>query len=237
VPGEEAVDGMRLESMNWMQVAEAVRHDDRLMLVTGSCEQHGYLSVLTDVAIPVALADAASAATGVLVAPPLAFGVSPAFAAYPGTISLRVSTFLAVIEDLVRGVHHQGFHRLLFVNGHGGNEPARALLSELLNELPDLQVAWHSWWSSPAVTRVASDAGLASFHGGWIEAFEWCRVGELPDGEKPPASSARILSAEDARALYGDGVFGGPYRADDTLMQRVFDAAVADIVERLRFDP
>jgi hypothetical protein len=56
---------------------------------------------------------AASERTGVLVAPPLNFGVSPYFARYPGTISLRVSTFQAVLEDLARSVPAQGFRRLL----------------------------------------------------------------------------------------------------------------------------
>ena len=112
---------MRIEDANWMDIENYLRYDDRLMLVTGACEQHGYLSLLTDIKIPLALATAAGKQTGVLVAPPLNFGVSPYFAKYPGTISLRVRTFLGVIEDLVRGVYAQGFKRLLFVNGHGGN--------------------------------------------------------------------------------------------------------------------
>src|SRR5574342_1406659 len=118
---------MRLEDLNWMDVEKYLEKDDRLMLVTGACEEHGYLSLLTDIKIPLALADAASERTRVLVAPPLNFGISPYFAKYPGTISLRAQTFLAVIGDIVRWVHAQGFRRLLFVNGHGGNSPATAL--------------------------------------------------------------------------------------------------------------
>lgn len=51
-----------------------------------------------------------------------------------------------------------------------------------------------------------------------------------------PAVAPRLLNADETRALYGDGVLGGPYSADDALMQRIFDAAVADIVEKLRFE-
>jgi hypothetical protein len=61
-------------------------------------------------------------------------------------------------------------------------------------------------------------------------------VAELPSGEKKPATSPRLLSADETRALYGDGVFGGAYSAGDDVRQRVFDACVADVVERLRFD-
>src|SRR5574338_1061585 len=100
---------MRLEELNWMDVESYLKHEDRVMLVLGACEQHGYLSLLSDVKIPLALADAASQRTGVLVAPPLNFGVSPYFLAYPGTLSLRVSTLTAALEDIVRSAAGQGF--------------------------------------------------------------------------------------------------------------------------------
>ena len=59
---------MRFEDLNWMDVESYLKSDDRLMLVVGACEEHGYLSLLTDIKIPLALADAASERTHVLVA-------------------------------------------------------------------------------------------------------------------------------------------------------------------------
>jgi creatinine amidohydrolase len=226
---------MRFEDLNWMDVENYLKADDRLILIVGACEQHGYLSLMTDIKIPLALADAASERTGVPVAPPLNFGISPYFAKYPGTLSLRTQTFLAVIDDLVRWVYAQGFKRLLFVNGHGGNQPATALLNELVNELAGLKVDWYSWWNAPSVTAVAASAGLVSNHAAWIEAFSFCRVADLPEGVKPAATAPRLLNADETRALYGDGVFGGPYSAPDDVMQKIFDAAVGDVVEKLRF--
>ena len=226
---------MRFEDLNWMDVENYLQTDDRLMLVTGACEQHGYLSLLTDSKIPLAFAMAASQQTGVLVGPALNFGISPYFASYPGTITLRAQTYLAVIADLVRSLHAQGFKRLLFVNGHGGNDPARGVLAELANELADLKLGWYSWWQSPGTAAVAQRAGLAPFHASWSEAFSFCRVAELPPGEKPPASSPRLLSAAETRALYGDGVFGGAYSAGEEVMQQLFDTCVGEVVERLRF--
>ena len=130
---------MRFEELNWMDVEQYLLSDDRLIMVLGACEQHGYLSLLTDMRIPLALADAASQQSGVLVAPSLNFGASPYFLAYPGTISLRMNTLLDVMEDLVRSVHNYGFRRILVLNGHGGNESARGRLYELATELPDLR--------------------------------------------------------------------------------------------------
>lgn len=227
---------MRLEELNWMDVEAYLKRDDRLMLVLGACEQHGYLSLLTDARIPQALADAAAQRSGVLVAPPLNFGISPHFATYPGTLSLKIHTYLLVVEDLVRGLYAQGFRRLLVLNGHGGNTPAATRLVELCNELPDLRVEWYAWWTAANVTAAAERHGLKSYHAAWIEAFPFTRVADLPQGSKTPAAARPVRSAAQYRELYGDGVFGGPYQVDAAVMDVIFAAALQDIVELLRFE-
>lgn len=227
---------MRFEELNWMDVEQYLLSDDRLIMVLGACEQHGYLSLLTDMRIPLALADAASQQSGVLVAPSLNFGASPYFLAYPGTISLRMNTLLDVIEDLVRSVHNYGFRRILVLNGHGGNEPARGRLYELATELPDLRLAWYAWWTANSITSITQAYGLKSYHAGWIEAFPFTRVTELPAGEKLPPAVPGLIGAAEARKIYGDGVFGGPYQADDELMDEIWDAALADILQLLKFE-
>jgi creatinine amidohydrolase len=224
---------MRLEDLNWMDVESYLRRDDRLLLVLGSCEQHGYLSLATDCRIPLALADAASERTNILVAPALPFGFSPYFAAYPGTISLRLKTYLSVVEDVVRSVHSHGFRGLMLLNGHGGNAGARLLLDELVNELEGLRVRWYAWWQAPHVIQAAESHGLKSFHGGWIEAFRFTRVAPLPEGEKEDIRSPDILAAGTVREHYGDGVFGGPYSVDQEIMDQVFAVAVENIVTEL----
>lgn len=226
---------MRLDEVNWMDVENYLKGEDRLILILGACEQHGYLSLTTDVKIPLALADAASQRTGVLVAPPLNFGVSPYFLNYPGTISLRLETFLKVVEDVVRSVYHQGFRRLLVMNGHGGNDPARGKLTELSNELPGLQLAWYSWWQSHSVEAAAMKHELKSYHAAWIEAFPFTRVSDLPEGVKQPPSYKGLLNAEKTREVFGDGVFGGPYQVDAEIMEEIFSAALADVLYLLDF--
>ncbi len=221
---------MRIDELNWMDVENYLKNEDQLMLILGACEQHGYLSLTTDVKIPLALADAASQRTGVLVAPPINFGVSPYFLTYPGTISLRLSTFLNVVEDMVRSVYQQGFRRLLVLNGHGGNDPARGKLTELANELPGLQVGWYSWWVSHSVTETAMKYELKSYHAAWIEAFPFTRVGDLPEGVKQPPSYKGLLNAEQTRQIYGDGVFGGPYQVDPLIMDEIFATALEDVL-------
>jgi creatinine amidohydrolase len=227
---------MRFEDLNWFDLERYLEQDDRLMLVIGSCEQHGYLSLQTDTKIPLALADTASQRSGVPVAPALNFGISPYFLKYPGTLSLRTSTLLAVMEDLVRSAYQTGFRRLLVLNGHGGNTPAMGKLYELTNELPDLQLAWYAWWQSHAVEAVAMRHELKSYHAGWIEAFPFTRVAELPPGEKAPPHVPGLVGAEEARQLYGDGVFGGRYQVEEAVMEEIFNAALEDVLQMLQFE-
>jgi len=228
---------MRLEDLNWMDVERYLERDDRLILLLGACEQHGYLSLLTDIKIPHTLADLASNRTGVLVAPPLNFGLSPYFLAYPGTLSLGVGTMTAAVEEIVRSAYGQGFRRFLVLNGHGGNEPVRAHLNAVNNHLPDLRLAWYDWWDSHAVEAVAMRHDLKPAHANWVEAFPFTVVGELPEGGKtPPNVPSAIMDARTARSVYGDGSFGGPYRVHDEIMEEILNAALEDVLSLLQFD-
>jgi creatinine amidohydrolase len=171
-----------------------------------------------------------------LVAPALNFGSSPYFQTYPGTLSLRSTTLLDIVEDLVRSVYHQGFRRILFLNGHGGNDAARSRLYELANALPSLRIAWYAWWLSHSVEEVARQNQLKPAHANWLEAFAFTQVSELPKGEKSPPRIPGLMNAEQARQVYGDGSFGGPYQASELVMQKIFQAALEDILQLLKFE-
>jgi creatinine amidohydrolase len=228
---------MRLEDLNWMDVERYLAQDDRLILVLGACEQHGYLSLLTDIKIPLALADSASNRTRVVVAPPLNFGISPYFLAYPGTLSFSVKTMISAVEEIVRSAYGQGFRRILLLNGHGGNTLVRQHLSEVNNDLSDLKLRWYDWWTSHSVEAVAQKHNIKPTHANWLEAFSFTIVADLPEGSKiPPKVPSAIMDARTAREVYGDGSFGGPYRVDDGIMQEVLDAALEDILLLLKFD-
>ena len=227
---------MRLEDLNWMDVEEYLKQEDRLILVLGATEQHGYLSLLTDIRIPMALADAASQASGVLIAPPVNFGCSNYFLAYPGTLSLRVSTLIALMEDVVRSAYQSGFRRILLLNGHGGNSPARTQLTEVANSLPDLQLRWYDWWLSHSVEAVGMKHNLKPSHANWLEAFPFTIVSDLPEKPKVPPRVPGIMNAKTAREVYGDGSFGGSYQASEEVMHEIFAACLADISELLKFE-
>jgi creatinine amidohydrolase len=226
---------MRFDEMNWMDIEAYLKQDDRVIVVLGATEQHGYLSLLTDSKIPQALADAASQRTGVLVAPALNFGVSPYFMAYPGTISLRSGVFLEVVEDIISSLHQAGFRRILVLNGHGGNDGAKVRLVEIANRLPGLKLSWYAWWQSHSVEAIAVKHEIKPYHASWLEAFPFTLVSGLPEGNKTPPSIKGILNADEARQAYGDGVFGGAYQVNSAVMDEIFAAALQDVLFMLEF--
>jgi len=68
---------------------------------------------------------------------------------FPGTISLRPSTFIAAIGDWTRSLALHGFEKIFFLNGHGGNAPAGAVAQEWMMDNPDAHVRFHDWWRAP----------------------------------------------------------------------------------------
>ena len=228
---------MQFKNHNWMQMEAYLKNDQRVILVLGACEQHGYLSLLTDVQIPMTLAKAASHQSGVLIAPPLNFGCSPYFLDYPGTISLRLHTYLVVVEDILQSLYGSGFRKVLIVNGHGGNTPVKTHLVELMNQLPDLEIHWYAWWTTQTVADIARKHGLEPEHANWLEAFDYNMVADLPHEPKAiPTRKPNILNKSQTREEFKDGSFGGDYQADQAVMNEIFNACLSDILDLLKFD-
>lgn len=227
---------MRFEDLSWMDVEHYLEnHDNRAIVTTGACEQHGYLSLLTDIRAPLAIADAAARVEHVLIAPPLNFGVSPYFMAYPGTISLSEDTFRTVVGEAIDSLVAHGFRRLLINNGHGGNTaPLNALLADLQAAYPDASFSLYEWWRHEKVQAVAQKAGLYPTHANWLEALPVCRVGDLPEGSKPVVDLAGLETPEQYRDALEDGSFGGAWDADPLVIDMLFAAAVEALVEALR---
>src|ERR1700745_578540 len=100
-----------------MQIEAYLGRDDRVVLPTGSTEQHGYLSLGTDAILAERVAIEAAEPLGVPGLPVLPFGMAPHRAAFPGGMSLRLFTYVAVIRDLLDGLEAQGFRRIVIING------------------------------------------------------------------------------------------------------------------------
>jgi creatinine amidohydrolase len=223
---------MRVSEMNWMMVEKYLKSDDRAVLPLGCTEQHAYLSLSVDSILAERLAVEAAAPLGVPVFPVLAYGVTPYFRAFPGTITLRVQTYLSVLRDILDVMAEQGFKRILIVNGHGGNTPAQGLVGEWVADHPGVQVKFHNWWNAPKVwTQVEAIDPVAS-HASWMENFPWTRLAniEMPREQKAMTDSEKLrrLDPKSLREYLKDGNFGGRYQRDDGEMMKIWSAGVEE---------
>jgi creatinine amidohydrolase len=221
---------MRIADLNWMQLEDYLSGDDRIVLPLGCTEQHAYLSLATDNILAERVAVEAAEPLGVPVLPVLAYGITPNFAAFPGSPSLRLDTFAAVIRDLLDSLYGQGFRRILLVNGHGGNTPGRTASAEWLAAHEDAEGIWHDWWASPRVQEVARGIDPALGHASWYENFPWTRLdGVALPVEKKPAVEFRGAHPKEIRSALGDGNFGGLYVRSDEEMDLIWRAGVEDV--------
>ena len=223
--------------MNWMAVEDWLERDDRAVLPLGSTEQHAYLSLAVDAILAERVAAEAAEPLGVPVFPVIPYGLAPYFLAYPGTVSLRVSTLLAVVGDVLDSLSAQGFRRVLIVNGHGGNNPVDAFVREWASMRPGHRVRFHNWWNAPRTWAAVQATDAVASHGSWMENFPWTRLAgvALPEGRKEPIDTSAIAGrpASEVRALIGDGNFAGLYQRPDEEMLAIWRTAVAETRELL----
>ena len=223
---------MRISEMNWMMVEEYLKRDDRAVLPLGSTEQHAYLSLSVDSILAERLAVEAAEPLGIPVFPVLAYGITPYFRAFPGTITLRVETYMSVVRDILDAMAEQGFKRILIVNGHGGNTPAQGLISEWMADHPGVQIKFHNWWNAPKVwAQVEATDSMAS-HASWMENFPWTRLAKIkmPSTQKPMRDfdKLRRLDPKSLRQYLKDGNFGGLYQRGDEEMIKIWRAGVEE---------
>jgi creatinine amidohydrolase len=223
---------MRIGDMNWMQVEEYLRHDDRAVLPLGSTEQHSYLRLTVDCLLPERVAVEAAEPLGVPVFPVVAYGVTPYFRAFPGTVSLRVETHLRVIRDILDSLARSGFRRIVIVNGHGGNSAAQPFAQEWAADHPHCRVVFHNWWNAPLTWAKVQATDPVASHGSWMENFPWTRLPgiRMPAAQRPMVDLARVRTLDPIalREYIGDGNYGGVYQRSDDDMAAIWRVAVEE---------
>ncbi|WP_342237071.1 creatininase family protein [Inquilinus sp. OTU3971] len=223
---------MKISEMNWSQVEAWLQRDDRAVLPLGSTEQHAGLSLSVDSILSERVGVEAAEPLGVPVFPVVAYGITPYFLAYPGTVSLRVETYARLVQDILDSLHRAGFRRILIVNGHGGNQPAQSVATEWMTSHPGAAVKFHNWWNAPETWAKVQAIDAQASHASWMENFPWTRLAgvELPTQRKPMIDFARmrVMDPEAVRRYLGDGNFGGYYQRPDEEMQAIWDVAVAE---------
>lgn len=113
--------------MTWDEIAAASRANIPIAIPIGSTEQHGHhLPVCTDWVIPERILQEASRQSALIVGPFIPFGYrsrpgSGGGQHFPGTISLRATTFISLLEDVLNEIKRCGFRNIVLYNWHYEN--------------------------------------------------------------------------------------------------------------------
>jgi creatinine amidohydrolase/Fe(II)-dependent formamide hydrolase-like protein len=238
---------MLLHLSTWPEIEARLQTSKAIVVPIGSNEQHGPTGLLgTDWLCPEIIAHAAHNRGGdILVGPTFNIGMAQHHLGFPGTISLRPSTFIAAIGDWVRSLAGHGFERIYFLNGHGGNVASiEAAFSELYAEASFARrpagyaLKLRNWWDLRGVGQLAREQFQVG-HGSHatpseIAVTQWAYPDHIKTANYAPqiAGSGAIREALDFRARHPDGRMGSdPLLATPEKGGALVDMAAKSLVE------
>ncbi len=144
-----------LQKMTWREARRVFESARLAVIPTGSCEQHGpHMSLATDIEIADGFARRVVEDLGevAFLCPRVPYGLSEHHMAFPGTLTLRPDTFIAVLSDLLESLRHWNIRRALIVNGHGGNIDALRIVARKARRDTKMVVGSVMW------SQLAADA-------------------------------------------------------------------------------
>ena len=215
---------MLIACSSWPEIDARLKSGARTVIVPiGSNEQHGPTGLLgTDWMCPEIIAhEAQKGRDDLLIAPTFNIGMAQHHLGFPGTISLKPSTFMAAIGDWCRSLAGHGFTKIYFLNGHGGNvHSIEAAFSELYAEASfagkprGFACRLKNWWDISGVNSLANRQFPVG-HGSHatpseIAVTQWAYPDAIKSANYAPqiAPTGPIRESLDFRARFADGRMG-----------------------------
>lgn len=239
---------MHLQQATWPQVEAYLERAGGIVIPVGSTEQHGPTGLIgTDAICPETIASG-MAEEGILVAPTLSIGMAQHHLAFPGSITLRPATLMAVVHDVVTSLAGHGFTHFYFLNGHGGNiATVNAAFAQIWSDASlagresGLRMKIGNWFAGERV-RALAEALYGEGEGAHATpselALTWHVYPQLARSEPLDpvrAPTGPIRDALDYRRTFPDGRIGSePHRATAEHGKRFYEAGLADALADYR---
>jgi creatinine amidohydrolase len=242
---------MQLQLQTWQEVEAYLETSRGIILPIGSTEQHGPTGLIgTDAICAEVIAKGVGEAAGALVAPTIAVGMAQHHLGFAGSMTLRPSTLIAVLKDMVESLAVHGFERFYFLNGHGGNiATVAAAFSEIYatrsmgmpGNTPSLKCRLKNWWLNQEVYDLAkelygdSEGSHATPSEVAVTQFAYPEAIKSVPLDPPVAPRGDFADAADYRRRFPDGRIGSnPALASPEAGRRLYDAAVTAITKDYR---
>jgi creatinine amidohydrolase len=244
---------MLLHLQTWPDVEQYLTRSQGVIVPIGSTEQHGPNGLVgTDAICAEGVARAVGERAESLVAPTISVGMAQHHLGFPGSMTLRPSTLIALVKDWVMSLSRQGFRQFYFVNGHGGNMATlQAAFSEIYAEAslaggrngnqPPIRCRMRNWWQAEGVLSLSRELYGAA-EGSHATPSEVSMTWHLyPAAARPMrldpeiAPSGEFTDAADYRRRFPDGRIGSnPGLATAEAGKRFYETAVAGLAEDYR---
>lgn len=245
---------MKFHELTSPRLASIDRDQTLVVIPIAAVEQHGpHMPTGTDFILCTAVAEAVERrlAERVLLTPAVWLGASAHHLRLGSTLSAELDTYVATLCDIARSLLDDGYLRLLFLNGHGGNiDPMRMAVRQLQPEYPEALLTAGSYWTAADEIIRQTLEGEHKFVGHACE-FETSMMlhvrPELVDREKlAPAgelvadSLHGVFLSRDMCQRTREGCTGRPDLATAAKGGRMFGGIVdrlASLVEQLLSEP
>ena len=211
-----------------------------MVIPVGSTEAHGrHCPLDTDNLIPERLMADLERKLGkeILIAPEVNYGYTPNLAAFPGTVTLRIETLIALYSEIALGYVKWGAKHIVFMNGHGGNVPALSAACDNVAAAGAYALTISYWLNySKDILTVCSGQG----HAGEDETSLVLALDpELVDMKKATAWNKKPLLAPmngpDINAYrFPDAVTGDSRKATAEKGEKIFELVLKRNVEMIR---
>jgi creatinine amidohydrolase len=144
---------------------------DKAVLAVGATEFHGdHLPFSADTIAAETLARRIAADLGgMVVLPPLAYGVSMHHRSFPWTMSIGPETLTALIVDIAESLLCHNIRKLLLVTAHDGNPAPAQNACRILHDRHRLRAALLSGWQGRARELLAGKYDIDLDHAGQSE--------------------------------------------------------------------
>lgn len=142
---------MKFHEMTSPQISEIDRESTLVIVPISAVEQHGpHMPTGTDFILCSSIAAAVEEQLNsqVLLTPTVWLGASAHHLRFGATITASLDNYIATLCDIACSLLDDGFQRILFLNGHGGNvDPLRVALREVQENYTGALLAGGSYWS------------------------------------------------------------------------------------------